>query len=370
MSPEQWLILGHFGGRNVGDEAMLRGFVDALRHEHSLRFLAVGSDIRNDPLAIASALLKSRGIILGGGSHFHDHYRGPQHRRHLLVLAAYGLVLATSRALGKPVLVLSAGLGPLRRRITKTITRLALRCANAVCVRDRQSLRVAAALGMGGTVFQGFDLAALLVDRGAREKETAPARGRLLLGLSLMAGVNFREAAAGVGDRFNACLIEAIGRALRRDPTLEIRLFVMGKGRNENDEGVCRWAHDALSPRASGRVQVVDRADDPRAVLGAIRECTAIMATRYHAGVLGFLSERPMALVPYHRKIRDLAEDIGLPSSAILEPDRAWTPDEMDAVLRGLLAHQEGYAASRPVTDAVQAAETNIMLFARYRARS
>jgi polysaccharide pyruvyl transferase WcaK-like protein len=53
-------------------------------------------------------------------------------------------------------------------------------------------------------------------------------------------------------------------------------------------------------------------------VIDLISASTAVIATRLHAGIVAYLADVPTLLVAYHRKNVDFADDIGLPSTQLL----------------------------------------------------
>ena len=148
------LLCGYYGEHNLGDDALLEVLLSQLGPQASVVVTAHDQPLvqqrfgvptvdRRSPRAVLSALGRCRGLVLGGGSLLQD----ATSLQSLLYYA--GLILA-ARLQGKPVLLWGQGLGPLRRRRSRTLVRLLLPLITAVCWRDQASAQLAAALGRPG----------------------------------------------------------------------------------------------------------------------------------------------------------------------------------------------------------------------------
>ena len=101
---QKWLIIGHYGGHNTGDEAMLCGLMSGLHATRPDIELSVITKLERLPetwhvnkvslvqpgiTAILNALWHADGVIFGGGTHFHDDYKGIRYWRHLRYLIRF-----------------------------------------------------------------------------------------------------------------------------------------------------------------------------------------------------------------------------------------------------------------------------------------
>ena len=169
--PGRVLVLGHFGGLNVGDDLMLDGFMSAWPFAIA-ELTVVAKDagvvphtdwrsVRVIPMsarAVWQAVGASEAVVIVGGTHFHDDYKLRRYLRHARYLLRYLAVFALARARRVPVVLISQGIGPLRRASARLMARLALRLATRVTVRDESSARWARRLA-GVRPQRAFDLA-------------------------------------------------------------------------------------------------------------------------------------------------------------------------------------------------------------------
>lgn len=158
-------VLGYQGFGNLGDEAILAG-IERLIQPLPLRpaFLIGGPSIESveafpgavriaasrllPTLPAIRALRSCEVLILGGGGLFNDHWP--------TVIPRYVSWVLAARLVGTQVAWLGVGVGPIRRRVLRWLTRLAARFSNPVFVRDRDS---AALLKGGPQVHIGPDMA-------------------------------------------------------------------------------------------------------------------------------------------------------------------------------------------------------------------
>lgn len=149
-------IVGHFGFRNTGDEAILLSLIAHLREIRAgLRITVASGDPTqtardydvdavkwSDVSALHRAISGADLLILGGGGIFHD-YAGVQTET-VLTDNHWGLSYFSGTALiaalyRKPVMIYAAGVGPLFSKEARTFTRFACEAAAAITVRDEVS---------------------------------------------------------------------------------------------------------------------------------------------------------------------------------------------------------------------------------------
>ncbi len=177
------LVLGHLGGRNFGDEAMLLGLLahfDACTSGGVAWRLAVPGGTpsgsvqngvefcRQAPADLLRALWHCDAVLVAGGTTFHDQYEGRDARRHAVTMLMFVLIAALARLRGSKVFLAGIGLGPLRLRRTRWLTKAWLGLASSVMVRDPVSFDIATRLVADpARVRLGFDPAVLVRRRSA-----------------------------------------------------------------------------------------------------------------------------------------------------------------------------------------------------------
>ncbi len=301
------LVVGGYGYRNAGDEAILAGLLELTGRDgvtvvsrapaetaaiHGVR--SVG--IREAP----AAMRRHRGVIIGGGGLFGGDM-GLIGR--LLPLA--GLV-TSARA---EVSLLGIGVDRGMPRTTRMLLRALGRRATSVVVRDRASQLVLADLGIEATVAPDLSSRVTSAGReaGLRHLEAAglQPRARDVVGLCLTA-VN-----PALIDRVERAVIGAIDALPGTDfcvLPMSRHPFVPG----HNDEVLARRLQ-ARRPR----LRIVVPPDDTAALLGIFEAFSAAVGMRYHSLLFAERAGIPTVVFPYAEKCRHWLAERGL---APMEP--------------------------------------------------
>jgi polysaccharide pyruvyl transferase CsaB len=146
------LLVGYFGHGNLGDEMMLHAFLQGLRERVNFSACAISGSPdetermhsitaigKFDILGIVDRMRKADVVVGCGGSLLQD-------ATSFRSLAYYVGLIVLSRSLGVAPVLLAQGLGPLRRRVSKRLAGLALRCCSLITFRDEVSLELAKTL--------------------------------------------------------------------------------------------------------------------------------------------------------------------------------------------------------------------------------
>lgn len=315
------LIVGHYGGSNTGDEAMLMSLLSVLPRSTKISVVMKDSSlgqpatervgaIRLRATSILRAVTAANMVLLGGGTHFHDDYRGRRLARHYLYMTKYLGVFAVAKLLRKKVYCVGMGFGPFKYRVTKMLSRLTLAFADGISVRDQASLDEAVALGAGHKTVRAFDLAALMTPSTAYSGSTD--RQYLAVSVTDIPGIegNFVS-----GEKIIGMLAKSLQALLQLRPEVHVKVIVVRGGKREGDLEISERLVSALS-KYSARVKLVPYTPDPMAVLNEFRTSLAACVMRYHAGMFAYLAGCRLLLLPYHRKLADLGREIGLAESA------------------------------------------------------
>ena len=321
-----WIVIGNYGADNTGDEAMLAGLLDGLgATPHALSIVskrAVASAwaqehpvswLRPAPLRVLTALRTARGLAMAGGTHFHDDYRQPRLVHHWWYLIRIVLLSLAARLLGKQVVWLGVGVGPLRGRPTRLLTRAALSLCHRITVRDGASMEEVCRLDPEADVQVSFDLAALMQRPSIR-----PAPPRPRLGVSMLALADTREGSVESDRALQDAMVSAVRRLLDAEPVMDVALMTLRGGAREADVTVTRGLWEALAATHPDRVALVPYHDSPYVMFEEIARCSYMLGARYHAGMLAFLAHVPQLVIAYHRKCADLCDEVRMPPEACL----------------------------------------------------
>lgn len=335
---------------------MREGIARALRfHDSSIsmRFESLPSGSRPRPREIArlvSAIRQSDAIVLAGGSHFHDRYG----RRSLRILAMHWLMFRTARVLGARVGYAAIGVGPFSTRIGRWLGGRALSAAHTVLVRDQRSAFTAEELGARG-VLLGFDSAALLPRPRA---QTALARNNV--GVSLIPYFSVFENDRSLDHKVVERLASVLKECLQ-PKDIEVEVLALNRAGFISDLGIS----NALIASLPSVATALTLQSDPAEALNQVADLGGLIATRYHAAVLGYLAELPLIVIAYDEKCIALADEIRLPAEAVLQPSELLEGERLGLVVRGLVEKPDDFKAALPIGDAVLRAELGLANFAR-----
>lgn len=352
--------------RNLGDELMLRCLVRWMSRRDPPRVTVLSE--RPDECTRTSALPAIQNVPLLGQWAWYDAWCRGAAWRLLRELRGYdgfvgggGDVLRDDRgwkhlsfatekyfvahALGTPWYVLNAGIGPPHTSYGKRLLRFVLRRARQVVVRDRAAYELALALrGPAGTWFAGDIVLALprLFPDECRATASPPLVARPYVLVCLRGNPDafgrFALTEARLG-RFAAALDTLADQGLR------IAFLPFQQHDTEDDD----TTHRALSQRMRRRdaVTFVPWTVDIATIAALFREAALVVAMRLHAAVVAEAFGTPTVVLPYDRKLGELARQRALPMLDVTALDDL---DATRACLEDAILGHAAVHAHRPDT--------------------
>jgi polysaccharide pyruvyl transferase WcaK-like protein len=329
--PGPVLVVGAYGYRNTGDEAILAGLLvklrrgdvtvvsrdpDATRRMHGVPAIGLA--------AAGPALLRHRSVVIGGGGLF-GRDMGSIGR----LLPLFGLA---ALALGRQVVVdgvdVEADLSPTARRLVPRL----FRRASAVTVRDRGS----------AVLLDGWGVRAEVEPDLSRSMPMAAAeRGSQLL---REAGVDRRFpvvgiALAGVRPHLADAALAAVAAAMVALPDTQFCFFPMSRHPHVPAHDDLRLARRLREARP--RLAIIEGDHHPAVVLSAFGQLSAVVSMRYHGMLFAERVGVPLVPLVYAEKNARWLDEHGLvPVPA--------EPEAVVAALRTALAGTEP-VARRPM---------------------
>jgi polysaccharide pyruvyl transferase CsaB len=288
-------IFGYYGFGNLGDEAVLGAMLQHL-HEAlpSAETWVVSADpgwtekihgvraVRRTDLAAVRRLFRSADLVCsGGGSLFQDvtSWRSP---------LFYGLLHELART--KPLVVYAQGVGPLRRRASRAVTRRAMEQAARITVRDPDSAALLRQLGVRKPAEVVCDPALAFRPRGSfgtREALTVSVRPWARVRWEVLRDA-LRQAARTTGTPVRVlCLHRAVDFQLSRALAEAL-------------------GAELLAPST------------PQEALRAVAEARVVVGMRLHALVLAAAAGVPFVGLAYDPKVSSFAGGL----------DQPWVPVE------------------------------------------
>jgi polysaccharide pyruvyl transferase CsaB len=258
--------------------------------------------------SLRQTLRESDLLLSGGGSLLQD-------STSLRSLLYYLGVIRLARACGTPVMFYAQGIGPLRRRIARVMTRLAANRTQYITVRDPDSARLLRQIGVRKppievTADPAFALTPEETTRGieilgARRAGAEGEGGARQIGIALRP---WRPLEPTVADY--ARMAEAV-----RERTGARLLFLPMQSPGDTQLA------ERVAQAVPGDVCVVREPLSPREMLYVIEALSGLMAMRLHALIFGAMGGVPLVALGYDPKVTRLMEDLGQGSRTI-DPGR------------------------------------------------
>jgi polysaccharide pyruvyl transferase WcaK-like protein len=306
------LIVGGYGYRNAGDEAILAGLLELTGRDgvtvvsRSPAETSATHGVRSISIAAAAPeLLRHRGMVIGGGGLFG---RDMGLLGRLLPLAG---LAATAR---REVALLGIGVDSDMPRSTRSLLGALGRRATSVLVRDEASVGILHELGVAATLAPDLSSRVLSAGRaaGLRHLEVAglQPRRRTVIGLALTA---VRQ---DLGERVERAVLEAV------DALPEVDFCLVPMSRHpfvpaHNDEVLARRLV-AQRPR----LRIVVPPPETSQLLAIFEAFGVAVCMRYHSLLFAERAGIPIVPIAYAEKCRHWLAERGLvaqdPSAASL----------------------------------------------------
>jgi polysaccharide pyruvyl transferase CsaB len=293
----KYLISGYFGYNNVGDETLLAQVASSIRQlDSQAEIRAFSGDPastqrnhgiraypRSHPLTTIAALRWCDVLVSGGGSLMQDvsSWRPPVY---------YGGLALLAHALNRPYVVYAQGLGPLRRPLSRAIAAQMLSAADALFLRDPESIRLARELGVRRVITFAADPVLTLSPHPSLTRVHVPVR----------IAVALHEWPGGeiVADRVANALRPMLARA-------EIILVVM----QDRDTAITGRVAERLGQRV--RIVGADRSVADR--VAAIQSASLVIGMRLHSLILAAAAGRRFVAITYDPKVEAFARMLRQP---------------------------------------------------------
>ncbi len=290
--PEPILLVGGYGYRNVGDEAILAGLLTTLggrRVTVVSRSPAETTALHGVPaiglFGAIARLHRHRTVLIGGGGLF-----GRDMGRIGRLLPLFGLL---ARVLGSTLIVDGVGVDAGLTGLNRFLVRRMLVAADQVSVRDEASARLLR--GWGITPVVAEDLSARM----------APATAKIGRTLLRAAGVDEKRPVIGlcltaVNGALAPSVTAAVTDLMQRHPELQFCFIPMSQHPfiSRHNDLVLARSLQATNPR----LKIVEGVTQPAVVLSLFGALDAVVAMRYHAYLFAARAGIPLIPIAYADK--------------------------------------------------------------------
>jgi polysaccharide pyruvyl transferase CsaB len=301
------LLSGYFGCGNVGDDAIMLGFVHGLgdtKHsitvlsgspEETFRNYGFTSVQRKDMAAVKVAIQKCDVLVYPGGSIFQD-------VTSFKSAVYYQQVVKMAKNAGKKVALLGQGVGPLNSFFGKRAAASAFNLADLVVVRDPGSVTTLKNIGYKGTPRVAADCAFLL---------PAPADsdvGGFSVGNMKSVGISVRPHGK---DKDVVKVFGELCRMLFQNGYMPVLI--------EMDRSADAPLILEIAKAQGGKIPDIKKLASPMQLQQRIARMDSVIAMRLHAGILAATVGVPPLMVSYDPKVSAFAHMLDIGAAPTME---------------------------------------------------
>jgi len=322
------VLCGYYGFGNAGDELILDAMLRELR---ALRPNLAVTVISGDPAstrachgvdavhwqdvpAIGARVRHADLVVVGGGGLFQE-YSGidPDSLftdRHFAI-TFYAEPAILGALCGRPVMLYAIGVGPLSSEHGRRVVRAACDAAQVITVRDEESARVVASLGVDPERLRVTADPVFALPAGGEARTPAEPARALPTGEGLLVGVALRHWDVGVAPYFWEKEVAAGLDAFLENHEARL-LFVPFQHlarANENDVAVAERVRSRL--RNPERASVLPSGGDPSALRAILGRCDLVLGMRLHAIILAATVGVPAVALSYDPKVELAMRQLG-----------------------------------------------------------
>ncbi|MBX3119852.1 MAG: polysaccharide pyruvyl transferase CsaB [Fimbriimonadaceae bacterium] len=301
------LLAGYFGCGNLGDDAILLGFVEGIRHldidltmlsgspEDSFRAYGIRSVPRKDLKAVDEAIKRCTILVFPGGSIFQD-------ASSAMSASYYNTLVQKAKKAGKKVLLLGQGVGPLNTWLGKRWATSAFNASDEIAVRDPASGQLLSSLGVKTRMHSAADTAFLL-PRPTTEDENFEVAGMKTIGI-----------APRPYGRETKNLIKAYGELARLLYQNSYMPVLIELDRSEDGPMILE-----ISKSQGGKVPDIRKLESPMQLQRRMARIHCVVAMRLHASILAASVGVPPLMISYDPKVTAFSKQLGLGTAIPVE---------------------------------------------------
>lgn len=322
----QIFFFGHYGKKNMGDEAMINVLLSELSKYFSSNSFAVFSptnieflpEIKNHikfvspKISVLFKEIKSSSLfIIGGGTQFYDY--GPGVERFLILFKLF-LIVAFAKLFCQKVYFLGIGVERPKKVWSKFLIKYSYKMADFISVRDQNSIKILNELQINTKITLSFDLASLL----ELPSKKLHLRNNKILGISIIPYfyINGKKSS---DDSFVETLAVSINSWMKKNLEWTVELFVF----NDDD----KYGDKQVTEKLKGYIEEQDRVNlnyynsNFNEILTKIGECNAFIGMRYHSCLFASLLKVPLLVIDLFEKNESFINEVGLNEMSLISMD-------------------------------------------------
>lgn len=288
----KYVVSGYIGFDNFGDEAIAHVLTQKLKQNGAEKITLISSNpSRTSELhnvdscgmfKFLPALINSDVLISGGGSLLQD-------VTSLKSLLYYLVVIFSALILGKKVEIFAQGIGPINSSFGQMLTKLALKKADKISVRDDNSQKLLKEWGIDSE----------LVNDPVLDLELPHKNSKGIVGIQLRSFPSLTE-------DFIEKLAEKIANKFK-DKKIEVISL-----QDSIDLNVCNSFLEKLKQKGIENIELKCGLSIQEAI-DTISNLEYLVAMRFHANIIGIKSGIKTVAINYDPKVETLAQKFNLP---------------------------------------------------------
>ena len=297
----KYIVSGYIGFDNFGDEAIAKVLVDRLKKDGAEKITLISSNPEKTAkihqvnscqmLNFWKDLREADVLISGGGSLLQD-------VTSIKSLIYYLGVIYFALILGKKVEIFAQGIGPINSKIGQILTRIALKFARKISVRDKKSQEF----------LTKWNIKSELVNDPILDLEIPNKNKKGVVGIQL-------RAYPTLTDKFLNNLADEI---VKHFSSKSIQLMSL---QDSIDLEVCeKFAHYLRIKGFEGDIEILNNLSINQ-VFECISNLEYLVAMRFHANVVGLKAGIKTLAINYDIKVKKLAEQYNLPLIELKQND-------------------------------------------------
>ncbi|KXK27016.1 MAG: colanic acid biosynthesis protein [candidate division WS6 bacterium OLB20] len=307
------LLLGAYGQDNLGDELLLKTFLD-LFQDYRITANSSSADATADKFNIPvfptdgskftllKHLLQSSVVVVGGGSQFKE-LPAVFGRNKNGVLFSLLLIACICRITFKKFYCISVGAGPLDGRASRLLTRVIIRLSSAVILRDSGSLELIRSITKSEKVHLGADALFFAADSVRKQIKNVHREEKSVL---MVPNLHTRsEDLAGYQTGAYAALCEYL---LAEGFTIRFLPF-QSSFTEHNDLVAAKTIISRVKGLDESAILSISSDTD---VYTVFAQHTLVVGVRLHSLIIAALTGTPMMALSYDPKVTGFMNDIGM----------------------------------------------------------
>jgi len=300
------LLAGHFGCGNLGDDAIMLGFVQGLNPDFELTLLSgapettyrlynIRSVPRKDFRAVQAAINECDAMVFCGGSLFQDVTSTRS-------VAYYAQLAKMAKKSGKKLFFVGQGVGPLNGMFSKNWTAGAFNMADGIVCRDTQSVSLLKSLGVKKPIQTAADCAFLLPEPSGREENQFGVGNMKAVGIAPRPFGKPKECLKFFGD---------LAQLLFKNQYVPVLVEMDAQ-------------HDGplifdISKANGGKIPDIRKLETPMQLQSRIARLDSMISMRLHGGILATTVGVPAMMLSYDPKVTAFAKAMGYDSPVTTE---------------------------------------------------